>query len=56
MKLHFEPNQEYQLQAILSLVDVFDGQPLSTGDFEFSFGEVQTSLQFSEYGVGVLSV
>ncbi|MFN0158884.1 MAG: DEAD/DEAH box helicase family protein [Bacteroidota bacterium] len=52
MKLHFEPNQEYQLQAIQSTVDVFEGQPLSTGDFEFSLGGAQTSLQFSEFGVG----
>ena len=52
MKLHFDSNQEYQLQAIQSVVDVFEGQPLSTGEFEFSLGGTQTSLQFSEYGVG----
>jgi len=52
MKLHFESNQEYQLQAIQSIVDVFEGQPLSTGDYEFSLGASNTSLQFSEFGVG----
>jgi len=52
MKLHFDSNQEYQLQAIQSVVDVFEGQPLNTGEFEFSLGGAQTSLQFSEYGVG----
>lgn len=52
MKLHFDPNQEYQTQAIQSIVDVFEGQPLSTGEFEFSLGGAQTSLQLTEYGVG----
>ena len=52
MKLHFDSNQDYQLDAIRAIVDVFDGQPLNTGDFEFSLGGTQTSLQFSEYGVG----
>jgi len=52
MKLHFESNQEYQLQAIQSIVDVFEGQPLNAGDYEFSLEATNTSLQFSEYGVG----
>ena len=52
MKLHFDSNQAYQLHAIQSVVDVFEGQPLSTGEFEFSLGGAQTSLHFSEYGVG----
>lgn len=52
MKLHFDSNQDYQLHAIQSVVDVFEGQPLSTGEYEFSLGGAQTSLQFSEYGVG----
>ncbi|MGH2568775.1 MAG: DEAD/DEAH box helicase family protein, partial [Bacteroidota bacterium] len=52
MKLHFDSNQDYQLQAIQSIVDVFEGQPLSTGEFEFSLGGTQTSLQLTEYGVG----
>jgi type III restriction enzyme len=52
MKLHFDSNQEYQLQAIQSIVDVFEGQPLNTGDYEFSLEATNTSLQFSEYGVG----
>ncbi len=29
MKIKFESNQEYQLEAIASVVDVFDGQPLA---------------------------
>ncbi|MEA3307171.1 MAG: DEAD/DEAH box helicase family protein, partial [Elusimicrobiota bacterium] len=36
MKLHFDANQEYQLRAIESIVNIFEGQPLNQGDFEFS--------------------
>ena len=36
MKLHFDSNQEYQLDAIKSITDIFEGQPLNGGDFEFS--------------------
>jgi type III restriction enzyme len=52
VKLHFESNQEYQLQAIQSIVDVFEGQPLNTGDYEFALQQWNTSLAFSEYGIG----
>lgn len=50
MKLHFDPSQDYQLQAIKSIVDIFEGQPLSRSDFEFSITE--GSLQLTEDGVG----
>jgi len=50
MKLHFDSNQEYQWEAIKSITDVFEGQPLSTGDFEFSITETGTLL--SENGFG----
>ncbi|MDE3183948.1 MAG: DEAD/DEAH box helicase family protein [Bacteroidota bacterium] len=50
MKLHFDSNQEYQWEAIKSITDVFEGQPLSTGDFEFSMEETGTLL--SENGFG----
>lgn len=50
MKLHFDPNQEYQKQAISSIVALFEGQPLCGSDFEFAVTE--GSLQFSENGVG----
>lgn len=36
MKLHFDSNHSYQLQAIKSVTNIFGGQPLSNGDFEFS--------------------
>lgn len=52
MKLQFDSNQEYQLQAIQSVVDIFEGQPLSTGEYEFSLQQTNTSLAFTENGVG----
>ncbi len=36
MKLHFDSNQTYQQQAIKAITDIFEGQPLSNSDFEFS--------------------
>ncbi len=50
MKLHFDPNQDYQLKAIKSIVDIFEGQPLSQSDFEFFITD--GSLQLTENGVG----
>jgi type III restriction enzyme len=50
MKLHFDGNQEYQIDAIRAVTDIFEGQPLSGGDFEFSLTETGSLL--SEYGVG----
>ena len=50
MKLQFDPNQDFQKQAIDAIVDVFEGQPLSSSDLDFALTE--GSLQFSENGVG----
>lgn len=50
MKLHFDPNQQYQLDAVKSIVGIFDGQPLSQGDFGFSISE--NGQLFNENGVG----
>ncbi|OGF64927.1 MAG: DEAD/DEAH box helicase [Candidatus Fischerbacteria bacterium RBG_13_37_8] len=36
MKLHFDQNQQFQLDAINSIVGIFEGQPLSHGNFNFS--------------------
>ncbi len=35
MKLQFEPNQQYQLDAIKTVVDVFEGQPKDKGGIVF---------------------
>jgi type III restriction enzyme len=34
MKLQFDSNQQYQIDAINSVIGLFNGQPLSKGDFE----------------------
>jgi type III restriction enzyme len=50
MKLHFDSNQEYQWDAIKSITDIFEGQPLSNGDFEFSMASA--GALHSENGFG----
>ncbi len=52
MKLQFDSHQDFQIQAIQSVVDIFEGQPLNTGDYEFSLRQGGTSLAFTENGVG----
>jgi type III restriction enzyme len=39
MKLHFDSKQEFQLDAIKAITDIFEGQPLSGSDFEFSIAQ-----------------
>jgi len=39
MKFYFDPNQDYQLQAISSFVDKFERQPFGGGEFEFAIAE-----------------
>ncbi|MCD4811376.1 DEAD/DEAH box helicase family protein [bacterium] len=50
MKLHFDSNQQYQIDAVKSIIDLFEGQPLSQGDFGFSISE--SGQLFNENGVG----
>ncbi len=50
MKLHFDSNQSYQWDAIKSITDVFEGQPLSCGDFEFT--QTAAGALLSENGFG----
>lgn len=50
MKLHFDPNQLFQLDAINSIVGIFEGQPLNHGDFDFSI--THESYLFQEGGIG----
>jgi type III restriction enzyme len=52
LKLHFDPNQQYQLDAINSIVSVFEGQPLNHGDFSFTIDN--ENYLFQEGGVGNL--
>jgi type III restriction enzyme len=50
MKLHFDGNQQYQWDAVHAITDLFEGQPLAGGNFEFiqSFGAVK----YNENGFG----
>jgi type III restriction enzyme len=50
MKLQFDPNQNYQKQAINAIVDIFEGQSLSSSELDFSL--THGSLNLSENGVG----
>lgn len=50
MKLHFDSKQEFQLEAVKAITDIFEGQPLSNNDFEFSIN--QTGELLSENGFG----
>lgn len=52
MIFHFDPNQNYQLQAVQSVVDLFEGQPLNKSDFEFSLNTGSSGLQLNENGFG----
>jgi type III restriction enzyme len=37
MKLKFDPNQQFQIDAISAVTDLFDVQPLSESDLEIDF-------------------
>lgn len=50
MKLHFDPNQQYQHDAINAIVGVFEGQSLNQGDFSFTIDN--QDYWFQEGGVG----
>ena len=44
MKLHFDSNQNYQLDAIAAVVDLFAGQPAAAGTFEWQADFQQPDL------------
>jgi type III restriction enzyme len=53
MKLQFQSDLSYQLQAIDSVVNVFQGQPIRQSNFTVSFGEsagmIQTALGIGNF-------
>ncbi|MHB9101395.1 MAG: DEAD/DEAH box helicase family protein, partial [Sulfuricella sp.] len=52
MKIKFDSNQAYQLDAINAVVDVFDGQPLAAGTFEVRLDAPNQMAGWSELGIG----
>lgn len=52
MKLKFDPNLDYQQDAIHSVVDIFDGQPLGQGEYEVSINSKTGFIEQNELGIG----
>ncbi|MHB1590402.1 MAG: restriction endonuclease [Sulfuricella sp.] len=52
MKIKFDSNQAYQLDAINAVVDAFDGQPLTAGAFEVSLDISDQIAGWTELGIG----
>lgn len=53
MKIKFDSNQAYQLDAINAVVDAFDGQPLAAGTFEVRLDTAfDAGGLFSKLGIG----
>jgi type III restriction enzyme len=50
MKLHFDSKQEFQIEAVKAITDIFEGQPLSIGDFEFSIQQPGSFLTENGFG------
>ncbi len=44
MKIKFDASQQYQIDAVNAVVDLFEGQPLNKSDFEISLGNVGRGL------------
>ena len=55
MKLHFEPNLDYQLQAIEAVCDLFRGQELCRTEFTVTrdTAAAQVPLEFAKNDLGV---
>jgi type III restriction enzyme len=54
MKFKFDANQQYQLDAVQAVVDLFKGQPQNRGSFEISFSDQigDLALRQEELGLG----
>lgn len=50
MKLKFDANLEYQLEAIRSVTDLFEGLPAKQGEYEISL-ERRGGMLFNELGM-----
>ena len=52
MKIKFDSNQPYQHDAMDAVLGLFDGQPLSSGAFEFVLSDAGSLAGLSELGFG----
>lgn len=50
MRLHFDPNQQFQIDTIESITGIFEGQPLRSGNLDFSM--TGGNYLFHEGGIG----
>ena len=55
MKLQFDPNQDYQLQAINAVCDIFRGQEICRTEFTVTTdaADTQMRMQFAENDLGI---
>ena len=55
MKLHFEPNLDFQLQAVDAVCDLFRGQEICRTEFTVTTdpAEPQAQLAFAQNGIGI---
>ena len=53
MKLHFEPNLDYQLQAIESVCDLFRGQEICRTEFTVTKAAIGATSDLFDTGLGV---
>lgn len=51
MKLKFDSGLEYQLEAIKSVTDLFEGLPQEQGGLKIDYGKMEGSM-FSDLGIG----
>jgi type III restriction enzyme len=55
MKLHFEPNLDFQLAAVEAVCDLFKGQEICRTEFTVTRdpADIQTRMGFAENDLGV---
>jgi type III restriction enzyme len=51
MKLDFDGHQNYQLEAIQAVIELFEGQPLAKNGFEVNLQAEVSSLGFTDKGI-----
>ena len=52
MKLKFDANLDYQIEAIRAVTDLFEGLPPKQGEYEISLTPLEGQLSFNNLGVG----